>query len=148
MDGLRSREKDRFLRQNRESVLNPSMGDHPEDEQANEPDQVHQHDQTTIATKENEVELEFVLTCRVCGAVLCRASELLKDDVNQDPSCGSYFLEAPLDWMDEAASSVSTMNMLSSIGLGHGSVRLSCIAFPLRFPLILVVIPIPNLHKC
>jgi hypothetical protein len=65
---------------------------------------------TTVPPEVEEVEkeiLEYVLTCRVCGAVLCRASELLEDDVNRDPSCGSYFLENPLDWMDEAASTVS-----------------------------------------
>jgi hypothetical protein len=80
----------------------------------------HSEHQSAQEANDEEEKYEYVLTCRVCGAVLCRASELLQDDVNQDPSCGSYFLEAPLDWMDEAASTVSILSRISGIRSVHG----------------------------
>jgi len=35
----------------------------------------------------------YVLMCRMCGMLLCRAQELLQDTINNDPSNGSYFVE-------------------------------------------------------
>jgi hypothetical protein len=49
--------------------------------------------------------VDGILTCRKCGSTLCGLTDLIDDEVNSNPECGSYFLESPLDWMEEAASS-------------------------------------------
>eukprot|EP00802_Teleaulax_amphioxeia_P012573 Tamp_12616.p1 GENE.Tamp_12616~~Tamp_12616.p1 ORF type:complete len:268 (+),score=49.30 Tamp_12616:544-1347(+) len=54
-------------------------------------------------------EVVFALACAGCRGekyVLCVAGDLLEDDANKDPECGSYFLENTKEWMDECAASV------------------------------------------
>jgi hypothetical protein len=49
--------------------------------------------------------MDGALCCRMCGVTLCRFADLLEDEVNSNPDCGSFFLESPVSWMEEAASS-------------------------------------------
>ena len=48
----------------------------------------------------------YVLMCRMCGMLLCRAEELLQDAINNDPSNGSYFVEVNT-WAVHAISALT-----------------------------------------
>ena len=70
---------------------------------------------------------DFSLHCRKCGSTLCRCLDLIDDEVNTNQECGSYFLESPLDWMEEAAS--STEGKLTCPSCGGKVGRISWIGF-------------------
>ena len=53
----------------------------------------------------------FTLCCSSCRGekyILCVADDLLQDEVNNHPACGSYFLESLQEWMEECAAEVES----------------------------------------
>ena len=63
------------------------------------------------AAKEPEYteEVVYALACAACRGekfVLCVGDDLMQDEVNSNPACGSYFLQEAKAWMDETACDI------------------------------------------
>lgn len=71
--------------------------------------------------------MQGVLCCRKCGTELCHAGELMDDAINANTDSGSFFLDSPSDWMEDAAA--STEGKLSCPGCQGRVGRISWVGF-------------------
>ena len=66
-----------------------------------------------VAAEQQQLQNDavFTLCCSSCRGekyILCVADDLLQDEVNNHPACGSYFLESLQEWMEECAAEVES----------------------------------------